>query len=245
MRGSLFTRKKGAMMLAGLAEILKSSSLSPVVFPTAFLLGLVGAVTSCCTLPVLGAIAGYSGTLVDNGNRRGLLLAALPFMLGTVGAFAALGAVSGLVGQVAGAVLGFYWRLAAGFIMVLFGLAGLNLLPVNFAHLRLPGSSCERRASGATLYGLAVGGGAAACSTVCNPILPVAIVVTTLPGHALWGAAILTVFSLGYSLPIVGVLVGLGLGFGKLTLIRKLSPWINKIAGLLLIVIGFYLLARP
>ena len=76
-------------MLEGLAEILKSSSLSPVVFPVAFLLGLVGAVTSCCTLPVLGAIVGYSGTLADNGNRRALLHTALPFMLGTMGAFAA------------------------------------------------------------------------------------------------------------------------------------------------------------
>jgi cytochrome c-type biogenesis protein len=233
------------MMLTGLEEILKSSSLSPIVLPTAFLLGLVGAVTSCCTLPVLGAIAGYSGALVDNGNRRTLLLAALPFMLGTVLAFAALGAVSGLVGQVAGAVLGFYWRLAAGFIMVLFGLASLNLLPINFAHLRLPGSAGERRAFGAALYGLALGGGAAACSTLCNPILPVALAVTTLQGHALWGAALLTVFSIGYSLPMASMLVGLGLGFGRLTLIQRISPWINKIAGLLLIIIGFYLLARP
>ena len=147
------------MMLEGLAEILKSSSLSPVVFPAAFLLGLVGAVTSCCTLPVLGAIVGYSGTLADNGNRRALLRTALPFMLGTMGAFAALGAVSGLVGQVAGAALGFYWRLAAGFIMIFFGLASLNLLPVNLANLGLTGTTCRRRSSGATLYGLAVGGG--------------------------------------------------------------------------------------
>ncbi len=232
-------------MLEGLAEILKSSSLSPAVFPAAFLLGLMGAVTSCCNLPVLGAIVGYSGTLADNGNRRALLLATLPFMLGTVGAFAALGAVSGFVGQVAGAALGFYWRLAAGFVMVLFGLASLNLLPISFANLGFTRTFWKRRSSGATLYGLAVGGGAAVCSTLCNPILPVALAVTTLQGHALWGAAILTVFSIGYSLPMTAVLVGLGLGFGKLTLIQRINPWIHKIAGLLLIVIGFYLLARP
>lgn len=39
-------------------EILKSSSLSLAVFPAAFLLGLMASVTSCCNLPVLGAIAG-------------------------------------------------------------------------------------------------------------------------------------------------------------------------------------------
>ena len=233
------------MMFEGLAEILKSSSLSPVVFPAAFLLGLVGAVTSCCNLPVLGAIVGYSGTLADNGNRRALLRTALPFMLGTMGAFAALGAVSGLIGQMAGAALGFYWRLAAGFIMIFFGLASLNLLPVNLANLGLTGTTCRRRSSGATLYGLAVGGGAAACSTLCNPVLPLALAVTTVQGHILWGAALLVVFSLGYSLPMAGVLVGLGLGFGRLILIQKISPWINKISGVLLIVLGFYLLASP
>jgi hypothetical protein len=42
-----------------------------------------------------------------------------------------------------------------------------------------------------------------------------------------------------------GVLVGLGLGFGRLILIQKINPWINKISGVLLIVLGFYLLASP
>jgi len=233
-------------MVEWLAEILKSSSLSPVVFPAAFILGLMGAVTSCCNLPVLGAIAGYSGSLAHESNRRALLLAALPFMLGTVGAFAVLGAVSGFVGQVAGASLGFYWKLAAGFIMVVFGLASLGLLPFALAILGFTGTTWKSSSSGATLYGLAVGGGAAACSTLCNPILPVALAVTTLQGHALWGAAILAVFSVGYSLPMAGVLVGLGFGFGRLTsLVQKINPWINKITGILLIVIGFYLLAKP
>ncbi len=129
--------------------------------------------------------------------------------------------------------------------MVFFGLASLKLLPINLTFLEFAGSTCTRRSTGATLYGLAVGGGAAACSTLCNPILPVALAVTTLQGHALWGAAILTVFSVGYSLPMAAVLVGLGLGFGKLTLIQRINPWIHKISGVLLIIIGFYLLARP
>ncbi len=102
------------------------------------------------------------------------------------------------------------------------------------------------QSSGATIYGLAVGGGAAACSVCCNPILPVALAVTTLQGHTLWGAAILTVFSIGYSLPIVGVLVGLGLGFRRLTsVVQKINPVIQKGAGVLLIVLGFYFLSTP
>ncbi len=81
------------------AAMLKSSTLSLAVFPAAFLLGIIGSVTSCCNLPVLGAIAGYSGTIGHDSGRRGLLVAALFFMLGTVAAFAALGAVSGFIGK--------------------------------------------------------------------------------------------------------------------------------------------------
>jgi cytochrome c-type biogenesis protein len=234
------------MMLEWSAAILKSSTFSVAVFPAAFMLGIVGSVTSCCNLPVLGAIAGYSGTVGHDTDRRSLLVAALFFMLGTVAAFAALGAVSGFIGQVAGASLGLYWKLFAGFISVLFGLATLGLLPFDLARLGSTRKSLQMKSSGATIYGLVVGGGAAACSVGCNPIIPVALAVTTLQGQTLWGAAILTVFSIGYSLPMVGVLVGLGLGFKGLTsAVQKINPIIQKGAGVLLIVLGFYLLATP
>ena len=233
-------------MLEWSAAILNSSTFSVAVFPAAFVLGILGSVTSCCNLPVLGAIAGYSGTVGHETERRALFVAALFFMLGTVGAFAALGAVSGFIGQVAGASLGLYWKLFAGFISVLFGLATLGLLPFDFAGLGFAGKSWGVQSSGATIYGLAVGGGAAACSVCCNPVLPVALAVTTLQGHTVWGAAILTVFSIGYSLPMAGVLVGLGLGFRRLTsAVQKTSPIIQKVAGVLLIVLGFYLLGMP
>jgi cytochrome c-type biogenesis protein len=233
-------------MLEWSAEVLASSTLSAAVFPAAFLLGLIGSVTSCCNLPVLGAIAGYSGTIGHAGDRRALFLTALSFMVGTVAAFTAIGAVSGFVGHVGGASLGLYWRLFAGFVLVVFGLASLDLLPFDLAGLVFTGNTWKRRSSGATLYGLAVGGGAAACSVMCNPILPVALAVTTLQGHTLWGAAILAVFSIGYSLPMAGVLVGLGAGFGKLqSVVQRITPAMNIAAGVLLIAVGFYLLANP
>jgi hypothetical protein len=44
----------------------------------------------------------------------------------------------------------------------------------------------------------------------------------------------------------VGVLVGLGLGFRGLTsVVQKMSPIIQKVSGVLLIVLGFYLLGMP
>jgi cytochrome c biogenesis protein CcdA len=207
---------------------------------------LVGSVTSCCSLPVLGAIAGYSAALQDSSDRRTLLVTALWFMIGTAAALATLGAVSGFLGHLVSASVGVYWRLFAGFVTVLFGLASLSLLPFDLAHAGLIGNRVSIQSSGATIYGVAVGGGSAACSVFCNPILPVALAVTTLQGNTLWGAAILAVFSLGYSAPMAGVLVGLGLGFGKLkSAMQKMTPVIQTVAGALLVAMGFYLLATP
>jgi len=233
-------------MVTWLTEALNSSSLSIAVFPFAFLLGVMGSVTSCCNVPLFSAIAGYSGSIAGVGNRRTILRGALCFMLGTVTAFAALGAVSAFIGHVAGASLGFYWKIATGFIMVLFGLATLDLLPFSLTGTGSGQKKLSNLPGGSNFQGFTLGGAAAACSSCCNPVLPFVLAVTTMQGRMLWGAAILTAFSIGYSLPMTGGIVGLGLGFGNLgAAIRKINPMIKKVSGLLLIAFGFYLLANP
>lgn len=233
-------------MVEWLTDSLNSSSLSLAVFPFAFLLGFVGSVASCCSVPLLGAIAGYSGTFTGICNRRRTVLrGALFFMLGTITAFAVLGAVSAFIGHVAGASLGFYWKLIAGFVMVLFGLATLDLLPFSLAGSGSRRTKFSNLPGGSNFQGFTLGGAAAACSACCNPALPVVLAVATLHGRILWGAAILATFSIGYSLPMTGSIVGLGLGFGKLgAAIQKINPAIKKVSGLLLIAFGFYLLAN-
>jgi len=54
------------------AEILQPSTLSVAVFPAAFLLGLIGSVTSCCNRPALGAVVGYAGTAGYHTDRQAL-----------------------------------------------------------------------------------------------------------------------------------------------------------------------------
>ena len=94
--------------------VLEQVELRPVALPLAFVLGLASAVASaCCTLPLLGAIVGYSGTREDR-DRRAKFLAALFFMLGTTIALVILGAVAGFIGQKAQAVMGKHWKLFAG-----------------------------------------------------------------------------------------------------------------------------------
>jgi cytochrome c-type biogenesis protein len=166
-------------------------------------------------------------------------------MLGTITAFAGLGAVSALIGHLAGASLGLYWKVIAGFIMVLFGLASLDMLPFSITGNGLRRTSFSNLRGGSTIQGFALGGVSAACSTCCNPGLPIVLAVTTIHGRILWGAVLLTAFSIGYSLPMTSGIVGLGLGFGNLgATIQKLNPVIKKVSGVLLIAFGFYFLAN-
>ncbi|MHC4114363.1 MAG: hypothetical protein ACYSSL_03450 [Planctomycetota bacterium] len=84
--------------------LFEQTGFRPAALPLAFLLGLVSAVASaCCTLPVLGAIVGYSGTQKRSGHRSNLL-AALLFKLSQRGASKNKSKPEGLVGA---AVVGF------------------------------------------------------------------------------------------------------------------------------------------
>ena len=94
------------------------------------------------------------------------------------------------------------------------------------------------------VYGLAMGGATTACNICCNPTLLVALGVATVQGHFVWGAAMLGAFAVGFGLPMAVGLIGLGLGFGKLTLLmRRITPVVTTLAGIMLIGVGFYLLS--
>lgn len=228
-----------------ISQTLASPTLSFAVVAAAFLLGVAGAVTNCCNLPVLAAVAGYSGSLGGSGvRRRHVVTGGLFFMLGTIVALAAIGTVAGFVSQTVGSSLGRYWKLFAGLVMVLLGLTSLGLLPFSLPKLGLARTAAPKDPRGAMLFGFALGGGLTACSAGCNPALFVALGIVTLQGRAAWGAAILGVFAVGYSLPVAAGLIGLGLGFGRLSsAVQRSAPVIKIVAGGLLVGVGFYLLA--
>ena len=225
-------------------QALSADRLGIISLPAAFLLGILGALSSCCTLPVIGAVAGYAGTLGERLGRRRLMLVVLFFTIGIILSLAGLGIVTGLLGQAAGASAGKYWRFAAGLMLVVFGLANLRLL-----HFKAPSSNPDRQtlgdsAGGAMVYGLAVGGATAACSICCNPLLPMAVGAAVLKGAPVMGAALLAVFGLGFSLPLAVGLVGVGFGLTRLgSAAQRVMPAVRVVVGVLLIAVGFYLLA--
>ena len=223
--------------------VFEQTGIGPAALPAAFLLGLLSSIAcSCCTLPVLGAVAGYSGTRRQGSFKR-TLFAALFFMLGAVIATVILGAVAGFVGQVAQSTLGTYWKIFAGIIAILVGLAGLKLLP-----FKLPGLKMSRERSepqgyfGAAVFGLVVGGGIGACSLPCNPGILIVLGVAVLEGYSFWMVAILIAYAIGFSLPLAAIMLGVSAGARSIKA-RKAEALIRTIAGVLLVGAGFYFLA--
>ena len=231
------------LMLQWATNMLQSASMGPAALPLAFLLGLISAVASaCCTLPAMGMLVAYSGTRQES-DRRAVFTSSLWFLLGTVLALVILGFVAGLIGQTAQAFLGRYWKLFAGIVAVVVGLAALKLLP-----LKLPGFTCKEDASyakgsklSAALGGLLLGGGVAACSLPCNPGIFIVFGASILMGRTLWGMALMTAFAIGFSLPLAAILFGVS--FGKVSLkAKRADSVIRYAAGALLVCAGFYLL---
>ena len=231
-------------MLKEITDALQAASMGPAAVPLALLLGLVSAVASaCCTLPAMGMLVAYSGTRED-ANRRTAFASAVWFLIGTTLALIVLGFVAGFVGQTAQAFLGRYWKVFAGAVAVLLGLATLKLLP-----FRLPqraakdGSpSASDAKMGAALGGLFLGGGVAACSLPCNPGIFIVLGASVLLGRIVWGMVLMAAFAVGFSLPLSAILFGVS--FGKASLkAQKADAAIRAVAGVLLVGAGLYLLA--
>jgi len=223
--------------------VLEQTGIGPAALPFSFLLGLFSSIASaCCTLPILGAVAGYSGTRKDD-NRRASLLAALFFMIGTIIATVILGGVAGFIGEVAQATLGKYWKLFAGLIALFVGLAALKLLPFKLPRIRPSRDKSEPKGFfGAAIFGLVVGGGVGVCSLPCNPGILIVLGVAVLQGYTFWTIAILIAYAIGFSLPFAAIM--LGVSFGKSAIkVKKAETTIRIICGVLLIVAGFYFLA--
>ena len=230
-------------ILNWVTETLQAASMGPVALPLAFLLGLVSAVASaCCTVPAMGMLVAYSGTRQDV-DRRSAFTSAVWFLVGTTLALIILGFVAGFVGQTAQAFLGRYWKLFAGVVAVVLGLATLKLLPFRLpSRARKDGvPSASGRKMGAAMGGLLLGGGVAACSLPCNP------------GHLhrhrrkhTDGAHRVGHGSHGrlcdWIQPAARAIL-FGVSFGKASIkAQKADAAIRAVAGVLLVCAGFYLL---
>ncbi len=214
-----------------------------MTLPFAFVLGLASAVAStCCALPILGAVVGYAG-MQENIDKRSNLLAALFFMIGTIISLLILGSVAGLIGQVAQSILGNYWKIFAGIIAIIVGIGALNLLPFKIPGMQSgPVGNPKRGLLEAAAVGLIMGGAVSVCSLGCNPGIFIILGVAVLQGYTLWMFGILSAYAIGFSLPLAALMLGVTLGKSAIGF-KKVDSAIRIAAGIMLIGVGFYFLS--
>jgi len=232
---------KAVVMLEYITNTLQKVASEPLGLVFALILGLVSAATSaCCTLPAMGILVGYSGTRVE-ANRKDVFRSALLFTLGTVFSLMIIGGIAGFIGQIAQNTLGRYWKVFAGVVAVIFGLATLKLLPFKLSLGKYEKAIHSSGKIGTVLAGLILGGIVAVSSLPCNPGIFIVLGAAILQGRVIWATLLLAMFAIGFSLPLGAILLGVSLG--KMSLVAKNADVaIRWISGVILLVAGFYFL---
>jgi cytochrome c-type biogenesis protein len=171
--------------------------------PVALLAGLVSFLAPCVLPLVPGYLSAVSAVSAEDLGRPGMarrvVVASIPFVLGFSAVFVALGVGASLLG---GRLLRdqFLLEQVSGFVLVVFGLAFMGLLPWPE---RLVGAGLVQgaRSRGSRVL---LGGAFAVCAAPCiGPVLAAILVLAGSSETVLEGAALLAVYSLGLAIPFV------------------------------------------
>jgi len=208
----------------------------------AFLAGLLSFL-SPCVLPLvpsyLSFITGMSG-VAEIGERRHLaLLHAALFVIGFSLIFVALGATATALGRLLNTYQQWLQRIG-GLLVVLFGLYTLGVV-------RIAALSREARFQladkplgflGSVLAGMAFGAGWTPC---IGPILGSILVYTSTRADLSQGLALLGAYSLGLALPFLVAAWAMDAFLRWFQRFRRYIGWVERAAGVLLIVMGLLL----
>ena len=227
-------------MLAGpgsLSDALQHSPLAALV--TLFGAGLVTSMTPC-VYPMIPITAGLlAGTAERQTSRRRTVGLTLTYVTGLALFYALLGLLAGLSGSLFGTVASNPWvRFAVGNLLLLFGLAMLDVFPVGAPQrlLAWAGSLGGGSYPAAFLLGATSGIVAAPCGA---PAFAAVLTWVATTRSGLLGFLYLFVFSLGMT----ALLVVVGLSSGTLARLPKAGRWmvwIRRVGGVVLVGVAEY-----
>lgn len=172
-------------------------------FPVALLAGFISFLAPCILPLVPGYLSAVSaveaGRLGERGMARRVVIGSVPFVAGFTLVFVLLGTAAAFVGGSL-ARNQFLLEKISGFVLVVFGLTFMGLLPWPE---RLVGAGlvtgARRRGSSILL-----GGSFAVCAAPCiGPVLAAILVLAGSSDTVFQGAALLAVYSLGLAIPFV------------------------------------------
>ncbi len=209
--------------------------------PLALLAGFLSFLAPC----VLPLVPGYLSTvsaveadrLGDRGSARRVVVASIPFVLGFTAVFVLLGVGAQLLGD---SLLRdqFLLEQVAGFVLVVFGLAFMGLLPWP-ERLLGAGLLQEARSRGSRV---ALGGAFAVCAAPCiGPVLAAILVLAGSADTALEGALLLAVYSLGMAIPFVLAGAVFTRAMGAFRWLRDHYTAIQFVSGTIMVALGLLL----
>ncbi len=217
-----------------------------ISLPFAFLAGLVSFL-SPCVLPVVPAYLTFvSGLTMDelcDGSaataRRTALLHAALFILGFLLVFMTLGASATAAGQAFNRILPTVSRLG-GVVVILFGIMLLDWvrLPPLARDLRVHLRTKPTGAVGSVVVGIVFGAGWTPC---IGPILATILLYASMEATVARGTLLLAMYGLGLGVPFLVAAVGFNWFLTSLEVLRRWARPIQKVAGILLVVIGVLL----
>jgi cytochrome c-type biogenesis protein len=209
--------------------------------PVALLAGFVSFLAPCVLPLVPGYLSAVSAVeaerLGERGSSRRVVVASIPFVIGVSAVFVLLGVGAQLVGD--GLFRNqFMLERIAGFILVVFGLVFMGLLPWPE---RLVGAGLLR---GARSRGsrVALGGAFAVCASPCiGPVLAGILVLAGSSDTVLEGAVLLAVYSLGLAIPFVLAGALFTRAMGAFRWLRDHYLAIQVVSGSIMVALGLLL----
>lgn len=218
-----------------------------VTYSAAFIAGLLSFL-SPCVLPLIPAyfsfITGFSlDELLDGTHkniRKKVFLSTLSFVCGFSLVFIILGASASLLGSLIETYKN-YIRIIGGIIIILFGIhltgwiqiRGLNIdRRIHFQHKPF-------HIMGTFIIGMAFGAGWSPC---IGPLLGSILVIASSKDTIWQGIQLLGFYSAGMAIPFILISIFINFLLEFLHRATRLIKYINRIAGILLIIIGIFLL---
>jgi thiol:disulfide interchange protein DsbD len=206
---------------------------------TLFGAGVLTSLTPC-VYPMIPITAGLIGGSASAGASRARVVAlTLTYVLGLALLYATMGLLAGLTGSLFGTVAANPWtRFAIGNLLLLFGLAMLDVIPVNVPERLAAWAGGMRGGSFPAVFALGATSGivAAPCGA---PAFAAVLTWVATTQSAVLGFVYLFVFSLGMT----ALLVIVGVSSGTLARLPRSGlwlSWLKKAAGIIMIGMAEY-----
>jgi len=221
----------------GLSEVLAQNPLLALV--TLFGAGLVTSLTPCVypMIPITASV--LAGSAEQGAPRFRVVGLTFTYALGLALLYATLGLVAGLSGSLFGTVSASPWtRLAIGNLLLVFGLAMLDVIPVRVPQRLLQWAGIGKGGSYPSVFALGAASGivAAPCGA---PAFAVVLTWVAATQAGAMGFVYLFVFSSGMTALLVAVGLFSGLG-AALPVAGRWMVWIKRGAAVIMLLMAQY-----